>query len=124
MTHRITWIGWQDNTVVGKLIIYISLGFVNTGVVSTLADQIALLLSYGQMVGISSRSVGSVRNVNGIDYVEDDLEILAWDLVATPSTPNSWLVNDKSELQQYVENKQVKKPMLENKVKDFLNLVN
>ncbi len=124
MTHRITSIEWNNNTVVGTILIYVTLGFLNLGIVSSLGDQIALLLSYDQKVGISSRGVGSVEKVNGLDRVQDDFSIIAWDLVASPSTPSAWVVNDKSELQQYVENKQVKKPMLENKVKNFLGLMN
>lgn len=41
----------------------------------------------GKTLGISSRALGSVSaDPNGYDVVEDDLEIICWDLVSRPST--------------------------------------
>ena len=41
----------------------------------------------GKTLGISSRALGSVYTDNsGYDVVEDDLEIICWDLVSRPST--------------------------------------
>lgn len=41
----------------------------------------------GKTLGISSRALGSVyQDQNGYDVVEDDLEIICWDLVSRPST--------------------------------------
>lgn len=124
ISNRIIDIWIEGSTVLGKILVYVSLGFVKYGVLSCPGDQIALLLSYNHKVGVSSRSIGSVTTRNSIDYVEDDLELICFDFVASPSTKGAWTAVDKSELQQYVENKQVKKPILENKVKDFLGLMN
>lgn len=44
----------------------------------------------GKTLGISSRALGSVSaDKNGFDIVEDDLEIICWDLVSRPSTYNA-----------------------------------
>ena len=41
----------------------------------------------GKVLGISSRALGSVyQDQSGYDVVEDDLEIICWDLVSRPST--------------------------------------
>ena len=51
----------------------------------------------GETIGISSRALGSVFTDNsGYDVVEDDLEIICWDLVSRPSTydANLRLVNE------------------------------
>lgn len=45
----------------------------------------------GIPLGISSRAVGSVHSEGGCDYVEDDLNLICWDLVGTPSTDNAYL---------------------------------
>lgn len=44
----------------------------------------------GKTLGISSRALGSVyADQGGYDVVEDDLEIICWDLVSRPSTYNA-----------------------------------
>ena len=43
----------------------------------------------------------------GISYV-DNYELICWDIVATPSTPGSY-IGTKQELQQYVEDDETKK---------------
>lgn len=45
----------------------------------------------GIPLGISSRAVGSVQKRNDIDYVQDDLNMVCWDLVGTPSTNSAYL---------------------------------
>lgn len=53
----------------------------------------------GKTLGISSRALGSVyQNETGYDVVEDDLDIICWDLVSRPSTydANLKLVESKS----------------------------
>lgn len=45
----------------------------------------------GIPLGISSRAVGSVDSKDGCDYVKDDLNLICWDLVGTPSTDKAYL---------------------------------
>lgn len=51
------------------------------------------LLLRGVPVGISSRAVGSVskNEAKAADVVENDLNLICWDLVATPSTSAAFL---------------------------------
>ena len=42
-------------------------------------------------LGISSRGVGSVKQIGETVEVQDDLEFIAWDLVSNPSTPESYM---------------------------------
>lgn len=64
----------------------------------------------GKTIGISSRALGSVyQNGSGYDIVDEDLEIICWDLVSKPSTFDANLrivetkhVNDKMKLTETV----------------------
>ena len=52
------------------------------------------LLKSGVMLGISSRGVGSVKNKNGLDVVQEDFELIAFDFVSSPSTPGAYLFKE------------------------------
>ena len=96
---------WEQHSLVGKLEIITSEGFRRTGICSTMGDQAAYLLLNGLKIGISSRAVGSVEQRFGKMVVGDDLELITWDLVSDPSTPNAWLSEDPKEISMYIENK-------------------
>ena len=50
------------------------------------------LFRNGITVGISSRGMGSVKELSeGTLEVEDDFELLCWDFVSTPSNPDSFM---------------------------------
>ena len=50
------------------------------------------LIESGVKLGISSRGVGSLIEKDGIKHVnESDYQLLTWDVVANPSTPDAWL---------------------------------
>ena len=42
-------------------------------------------------VGISSRGMGSVRQIGETIEVQDDFELMCWDFVSTPSTPGAYM---------------------------------
>ena len=116
---------WEQHSLVGKLEIITSEGYRRTGICSTMGDQAANLLLNGLKIGISSRAVGSVEQKFGKMIVGDDLELITWDLVSDPSTPNAWLSEDPKEIAMYVENKKNEgEKLLENlsKFDDWLNL--
>ena len=46
---------------------------------------------------------------NGKLMVGDDYEIVCWDAVSTPSTPNAWISKSEEETRMYVESKEEKK---------------
>ena len=76
----------------GKMEILMTPGFINYGIVSTKGDEVANLLRNRIKIGVSSRGVGSlVEGRNGEQIVQDDFEIICWDVVTAPSTPGSWM---------------------------------
>ena len=50
------------------------------------------LIENNVMVGVSSRGMGSLKEMNeGTLEVQDDFELLCWDFVSTPSNPGSYM---------------------------------
>lgn len=50
------------------------------------------LVEAGVKIGISSRGVGSTQNEGGHQIVNDDFQLICWDMVAEPSTPGAFMV--------------------------------
>ena len=57
----------------------------------------ANLLRQGITLGISSRGVGSLKESGGHNEVQDDFELICFDLVSSPSTPGSYLFKNEGE---------------------------
>ena len=94
---------WEGKTLVGKLELLTSPGFRKYGIISNQADQTANLLLSGIKIGVSSRGLGTVTNKMGVLYVSDDYEIVCWDIVSDPSTPQAWITPEDNIPQQYIE---------------------
>jgi hypothetical protein len=101
--HRILDMFWEGNAVIGKLEILVSEGYRKSGIISCHGDLVAMYLSYGQTLGISSRGVGSLKKVGGKNLVQDDFELICWDIVSSPSTPGSYLYKDPQDFSKYDE---------------------
>jgi hypothetical protein len=99
---------WVDRTLVGKLEVITTPGFRKYGIVSTPGDSTANLLLQGLKVGVSSRGLGSVENKMGKYIVGDDYELVCWDFVSDPSTPNAWVDRDEEKLRPYIESTEKK----------------
>lgn len=117
---------WEGKTLVGKLELLTSPGFRKYGIISNQADQVANLILSGIKVGVSSRGLGTVTNRMGVLYVSDDYEIVCWDIVSDPSTPQAWITPEDNIPQQYiesVENDDSKSKLFEDleKFADWLN---
>jgi hypothetical protein len=87
---------------------------------------VANLLRNRIKIGVSSRGVGSLKEgKNGEQIVQDDFEIICWDVVTAPSTPDAWIFKNHEEARPYVENTEIKKPLmtesLNDKLDNFLN---
>ena len=95
---------WEGKTLVGKIEIPITEGYRNLGIVSTCADEVAHWILSGLRIGVSSRGLGSVSQKNGYLYVENDLELVAWDVVCQPSTPGANIFIDGENMQPFKEN--------------------
>ena len=52
----------------------------------------------GIKMGISSRALGSVTQRNGKTYVEDDLQLICFDMVSEPSTPDAFMLKEHKKL--------------------------
>jgi len=103
VSHNIIETWWEGKTLMGKMEILMSPGYINLGIVSTKGDEAANLLRNNIMIGVSSRGLGSLREVSGDLIVQDDFEIICWDIVTAPSTPGSWMFKEKSESKPFVE---------------------
>lgn len=113
-------IWFEGQTMVGECEIIMSPGFIKHGIISCEGDNIANLLRLGYRVGVSSRGIGSVIERDGTLIVQDDFELICWDVVLNPSTPGSYLFNNKEEAQPFMESVENKGTLLENCLRDFL----
>jgi hypothetical protein len=101
--HRILDLFWKDKALIGKLEILVSEGYRKNGFISCNGDLTAMYLSYGMTLGISSRGIGSVKKIGGKNVVQDDFELICWDIVSSPSTPGSYLYSDINDFSKYDE---------------------
>ena len=96
VSHNITDLWWQGNDLMGKL-----------EILPTPSGNIAKeLLKAGIRLGISSRGMGSVKELGeGRVEVQDDFEIVCWDLVSNPSTQGAFMSPSLNEGIQISDNK-------------------
>lgn len=121
ISHNIIETWWEGKTLMGKMEILMTPGFINLGIVSTKGDEVANLLRNRIKIGVSSRGVGSLKEgKNGEQIVQDDFEIICWDVVTAPSTPDAWIFKSHEEARPYVENVEVKKPLIKETLNDSL----
>jgi len=106
VSHMVTKIWMEGPAVMGKI-----------KVLTTPAGQILKsLIEANVKIGISSRGLGSVRDERGKTYVEDDFQLIAFDIVSEPSTPNAFMALSESKLM----NEQVEK---NNKILSLINSI-
>ena len=104
VSHIITDVWWDGIILMGKLKLLTSPGFHERGIVSTKGDQAANLLRQGVTLGISSRGVGSLKKVGDRNEVQDDFELICFDLVSSPSTPGAYLFTNPDDRSKFEEN--------------------
>lgn len=109
VSHKINEVWWDGNVLMGKIKILTSPGFHEMGIVSTKGDQAANLIRQGVTLGISSRGVGTLKKVGEKNEVQDDFELICFDLVHSPSTPGAYLFNKKEDRHLYDEKIETKK---------------
>lgn len=96
-SHVITEVWWEGNDLMGKL-----------QLLPTPAGNIAkALVMSGIPLGISSRGMGSVKQLGETVEVQDDFELLCFDLVSVPSTPQAYMT--LAENRQYFSSKDYSK---------------
>ena len=85
VSHMIVDCWWEGKDVMGKMKV------LNTPSGRTLKE----LINAGVKLGISSRGLGSVRESMGKTVVENDFQLICFDIVSEPSTPNAFVHPDK-----------------------------
>jgi hypothetical protein len=81
VSHNITELKWNGDKIIGKIEI----------LPTPSGNILKALIGSGIKVGVSSRGMGSLKQVGETMEVQDDFELLAWDFVSTPSNPDSWM---------------------------------
>lgn len=111
VSHIINEVWWEGPVLMGKLRLLTSPGFHERGVCSTKGDLAANYLRQGVTLGISSRGVGSLKKVGEQNEVQDDFELICFDLVSSPSTPGAYLFKNPEDRFNYEENLEEEKRM-------------
>jgi hypothetical protein len=125
--HLIKKVWWEGNVLWGTLEIITSPAYMREGVCSLPGDGIAELLRRGVKLGISSRGIGSIKTVGGKNIVQDDFELICFDLVASPSTPGAYLMNtslrtsDNNTKNTFNETKTFEKNQINGKINTILD---
>ena len=104
VSHLITDVWWEGNVLMGKIKLLTTPGFHERGIVSSPGDIAANLMRQGVTMGVSSRGVGSLAKKGEQNEVQDDFELICFDLVSSPSTPGAYLFLNKDDRGQYDEN--------------------
>jgi hypothetical protein len=92
VSHRVTSVWMEGNNVMGKV-----------QVMNTPAGKILQeLVNGGCKMGISSRGMGSVREDKGSTIVEEDFQLICFDFVSEPSTPNAFMMKEAKEFQNKI----------------------
>jgi len=122
ISHNVVELWWEGNVLMGKLEIIMSQGFVNQGIISCEGDRVANYIRQGLKIGVSSRGVGSLEKENGKNIVQDDFELICWDIVTSPSTPGSWIYNEEPSREQQMSesNKKNENKILTDSLNNFL----
>jgi hypothetical protein len=105
-SHMVTEIWMEGKNVMGKI-----------KVLETPSGKILKeLVNGGVTVGVSSRGMGSVREEKGQTMVEDDFQLICFDMVSEPSTPGAFMMREAKEFNNNVFTKADKINRLLNEV--------
>ena len=95
VSHIIRDIWWDGDKVIGKLEILPTM----------FGNILKALIENNVTVGVSSRGMGSLKQIGETLEVQDDFELLCWDFVSTPSNPGSYMHLVKEGKENLPENK-------------------
>lgn len=102
VSHIVTELHWEGPTLVGEMELNLTEGFRRYGVATTSGDHVANFLINKYLIGVSSRAVGSVVQKFGRAYVDDSLQIIAFDVVLQPSTNCAYISPDREDVQTFI----------------------
>jgi len=81
VSHLITNLQWEGNDIIGT-----------AKILDTPMGKIAKnFIEEGVRLGVSSRGLGSLKERNGVNEVQDDFHLATVDIVADPSAPNAFV---------------------------------
>jgi len=107
-SHLVTDVWWDNKNVMGKV-----------KVLNTPSGQVLQsLVQSGVKLGISSRGMGSVAESAGQTIVEDDFQLICFDFVSEPSTPNAFMMQEAKQFKNQVFTKADRINRLLNEVLD------
>ena len=86
-SHLVTEIWMDNNKCMGKIEV------LNTPSGNVLKE----LVNANVSLGISSRGMGSIKEENGVTLVEDDFQLICFDMVSDPSTPGAFMMTEAKE---------------------------
>lgn len=124
-SHRITECWWDGKILMGKVELLTSEAFRNSGQITCMGDIAANLLIHGVTLGISSRGVGSLKKTGEYNEVQDDFEMVCFDLVSSPSTPGAYLFHEEGDREKYAESIEDKDEQItDNRTLTLMNKLN
>jgi len=111
VSHRLVKYWWSGNDLYGRL------EFLPTPHGEVVKNILKMDVNPKVPIGVSSRGFGSVVKKNDIEYVQDDFELVCFDIVTRPSTQQAFvsLVESNSNNKNVVNNIN-----LEKSLEDFL----
>ncbi len=96
-SHKMLDVWWEGNDVYGKMV-----------VLSTPSGKILENLIKDRVrLGISSRGLGSIREEYGKIIVEDDFQLICFDIVQEPSTNNAFMLAEQKKNMKVSKNSRI-----------------
>jgi hypothetical protein len=105
---------WEDNTLMAIAEILDPRYNPNAGIAYS-------IIKAGLPLGISSRGLGSLSYRNGVNIVQEDFEMVCWDLVSDPSTHSAYM--RKIPVKKISEELKSPKDKTKNKIKENENII-
>jgi hypothetical protein len=94
VSHLITELRMDGNDVIGK-----------AKILGTPMGKIAEnFIKEGVSLGVSSRGLGSLKEKNGVNEVQDDFHLATVDIVADPSAPDAFVTGIMESAEWFLEN--------------------
>jgi len=88
-SHLVTDLWWEGEDVMGKI-----------QILNTPSGQVLKALVEADVkLGISSRGLGTTKDKNGKTYVNNDFQLICFDVVSEPSTDGAFMVTENMERQ-------------------------
>ena len=81
VSHNISKLWWDGDNVMGSIEL----------LPTPSGNILKALIGAGIKVGVSSRGMGSLKQVGEVLEVQDDFDLLCWDFVSTPLNPGSYM---------------------------------